>query len=328
LILEGATVPLIQLTAESEAAGERIDTYLAQANLGLSRSFVKRLLGEKRVTVDGGWIKPSYRIVGGEMIAIDKPDEKRIEFAAEEIPLDIRYEDDYLAVVNKPAGLVTHPAPGHEIGTLANALLHHFTSLSSGYVRGYPGLVHRLDKNTSGLLVVAKSDSIHRKLAMQLEQRNLTREYTALIWGKMQPRSGTIEVAIGRSRADRRVMTSGSPIARDAVTHYETVEEFEFLSLLKVHLETGRTHQIRAHLKEAGHPVFGDPEYGGRSTRLSGIEARHRRFAEKLLEKAERQLLHATRISFVHPETEEKLDFVAEIPEDFRQTLESVRQYR
>ncbi len=319
---------LIQLTAAPEASGERIDTYLAQANLGLSRSFVKRLLGEKRVNVDGHWVKASHRLSGGEQISIDKPDEKRIEFAAENIPLDIRYEDDFLAVVNKPAGLVTHPAPGHETGTLANALLYHFTDLSSGYAKGYPGLVHRLDKNTSGLLVIAKSDLIHRKLGKQLEARTLKREYSALVWGKLQPRKGTIEVAIGRSRADRRVMSSGSPIAREAITHYETVEEFVFLSLLKVHLETGRTHQIRAHLKEAGHPVLGDPEYSGRSARLTGIEARHRAFAKQLLDAIDRQMLHAARLSFIHPETEESLDFMAELPEDFRQTLESVRQYQ
>ncbi len=322
-------MPLVQLTAAAESAGERIDLYLAQADLGLSRSFVKKLLGEKRVTVDGMAVKASHRLEGGEQIEIDKPEEKRIEFAAENIPLDIRYEDDFLAVINKPAGLVTHPAPGHETGTLANALLYHFTDLSSGYAKGYPGLVHRLDNNTSGLLVVAKSDLMHRKLGEQLEARTLKREYQAVIWGKMQPREGTIDVAIGRSRADRRVMTSGSPIAREAITHYETMEEFVFTSLLRVNLETGRTHQIRAHLKETGHPVFGDPEYGGRAPgRLTGIEARHRAFAKELLEGVDHQLLHAARLSFVHPETEETLDFESELPEDFGRTLTLLRQYQ
>lgn len=321
---------MTQIAHEVERLAEpmRIDLYLAQAKLGLSRSYIKRLFGEKRITVDGKTVRVSYKVCGGEQVVIDKPEEKRIEFAAEALPVEIVFEDDFLAVVNKPAGLVTHPAPGHESGTLANALLHHFTSLSSGYARGYPGLVHRLDKNTSGLLVVAKNDESHRHLALQLEQRTLRREYKALVWGSFREPSGTIDVSIGRSRTDRRVMTSGAPNPRSAVTHYQVVEEFEFLSLLQVRLETGRTHQVRAHLKESGHPVFGDPEYGGRDSRLRGVEARHRAFAKKLLEIASRQLLHAERIAFRHPHSGETLAFSAELPQDFRQVVELVRHYQ
>lgn len=307
---------------------QRIDFYLSVADLGLSRSQVKRLVGEKRVTIGGQWVRASLLVRGGEEVVIDKPDEKRIEFTAEDIELPIIFEDDFLAVVNKPAGMVTHPAPGNESGTLANTLLHHFTKLSSGYAMGFPGLVHRLDKNTSGLMVVAKSDQIHRRLAEQLGDRSLTREYVALIWGKFREPSGTIDLAIGRSRADRRVMTSGSPTTREAITHYETLEEFVFLSLLQLRLETGRTHQIRAHLKESGHPVFGDPEYGGRENRLTGIEARHRALATRLLKLADRQMLHARRLSFVHPTTGKPVDFACELPNDFGQVLDLVRQYR
>lgn len=274
------------------------------------------------------WVRVSQLVSGGEEIIIDKPDEKRIEFLSEKIDLEIIFEDDFLAVVNKPAGMVTHPAPGHESGTLANALLHHFSQLSTGYVRGFPGLVHRLDKNTSGLMVVAKNDTIHRKLAAQLMNRSLTREYWALIWGTMNPPAGSIDVAIGRSRADRRVMTSGSPNTREAVTHYETMEELSFVSLVKIHLETGRTHQIRTHLKESNHPVFGDPEYTGREGRLTGIEARHRAVASKMLKMTPRQMLHAKRIEFIHPETGKSASFEIDLPEDFRQVLEVIRQYR
>jgi len=321
-------VPLITVKIPTLPEPERIDVALAQADLGLSRSHLKRLIGEKRITINDKWVRVSQLVSGGEEVVIDKPDEKRISFVSEEIELEIVFEDDFLAVVNKPAGMVTHPAPGHESGTLANALLHHFSQLSSGYARGFPGLVHRLDKNTSGLMVVAKNDTIHRKLAAQLMQRTLTREYWALIWGKMNPPKGSIDIAIGRSRADRRVMTSGSPNTREAVTHYETMEELSFLSLVKLHLETGRTHQIRTHLKESNHPVFGDPEYTGRDGRLTGIEARHRPTALKLLKATPRQMLHAKRLVFIHPETGKSATFEVELPEDFRQVLDIIRHYQ
>ncbi len=321
-------MPLITVKIPTLPEPLRVDVALAQADLGLSRSHLKRLFGEKRVTMNDKWVRVSQLVVGGEEIIIDKPDEKRIEFVSEKIDLEIVFEDDFLAVVNKPAGMVTHPAPGHESGTLANALLHHFTQLSSGYVRGFPGLVHRLDKNTSGLMVVAKNDVIHRKLADQLMKRTLSREYWALIWGKMNPPTGSIDIAIGRSRADRRVMTSGSPNTREAVTHYETIEELSFLSLIRLHLETGRTHQIRTHLKESNHPVFGDPEYTGREGRLTGIEARHRPTATKMLKMTARQMLHAKRLEFIHPETGMSTAFEIDLPEDFRQVLDVIRHYR
>lgn len=319
---------LIKIKIPPQPEPQRIDIVLAQTDLGLSRSHLKRLFGEKRVTMNDKWLRVSQLVSGGEEIVIDKPDEKRIEFAAEQIELEVIFEDDYLAVINKPAGMVTHPAPGHESGTLANALLHHFTKLSTGYAKGFPGLVHRLDKNTSGLMVVAKSDEIHRKLADQLMDRTLSREYWALVWGKFNPPEGSIEIAIGRSRADRRVMSSGAPNTREAITHYETLEELSFLSLLKIHLETGRTHQIRTHLKESGHPVFGDPEYAGREGRLTGIEARHRLIANKLLKMIGRQMLHAKRLEFDHPKTGQHSTFEIDLPGDFRQVLELIRQYR
>ncbi len=321
-------MPILTVKVEPISPSQRIDVYLAEAELGLSRSQIKRLFGEGRVQVNGKKVRISHKVEGGEEVVIDQPDEKPIPFMPEEIPLDIVFEDDYLAVVNKPAGMVVHPATKNESGTLANALLYYFQHLSSGYEKGYPGLVHRLDKNTTGLMVVAKNDQIHAALGEQLQQRTLKREYLALIWGTLRPPEGTISIPIGRSRSDRRLMSSGSAKPREAITEYETIEEFDFLSYIRVNLRTGRTHQIRTHLKEKGHPVFGDPEYGGRGGRLAGIRAGHRSIARKLLNMTSRQMLHAARLRLVHPVTGKSLEFEKEIPEDFGQVLASIRQYQ
>jgi 23S rRNA pseudouridine1911/1915/1917 synthase len=318
-------MPIISAVVPADCTGQRVDVFLAQAGVGLSRSQIKRLFGEGRVTVDGKKVRVSHSVSVDEKITIDQPEERQVAFVAEDLPLNIVYEDDVLAVINKAAGMVTHPAHANRSGTLANALLHHFTQLSTGYARGYPGLVHRLDKNTSGLLVVAKNDSAHTKLAAQLQRHTLAREYLALVWGTLRPPEGTISIPIGRSQADRRIMTSGSLKPREAVTLYQTVESWGWLSYIRVNLKTGRTHQIRTHLKESGHPVFGDPEYGGRDTRLTGIEADKRPLARQLLAQTSRQLLHAARIEFVHPVSGERLEFQVDLPEDFRQVLEYVR---
>jgi 23S rRNA pseudouridine1911/1915/1917 synthase len=318
-------MPIIRVVVEPNGAGQRVDTYLAQAGIGLSRSQIKRLFGEGRVTVVGKKVRVSHTVSSGEEILVDHLEERQVDFVAEDLPVNIIYEDDDLAVINKAAGMVTHPAPKNRTGTLANALLYRFTKLSSGHAKGYPGLVHRLDKNTTGLLVVAKNDHAHAELTAQLQQRTLKREYLALVWGSLRPPEGIISVPIGRSRADRRIMTSGSLKPREAVTLYQTIESWGWLSYIEVGLKTGRTHQIRAHLKESGHPVIGDPEYGGRATRLTGIEANHRPFARLLLEKTSRQLLHAARLEFTHPTTDERVEFRADLPEDFRQVLELVR---
>lgn len=318
-------MPTSRVVVDPTSAGQRVDVFLAQAGIGLSRSQIKRLIGEGRITVAGRQVRGSYIVSTGEAIEVDRPEERLVEFAAENLPVEIVYEDDDVAVINKPAGMVTHPAPGNRSGTLANALLYHFSQLSSGYAKGYPGLVHRLDKNTSGLLVVAKNDGAQTKLSAQLQRRTLSREYLCLVWGTLRPPEGTISIPIGRSSTDRRIMTSGSPKAREAVTLYQTVESWGWLSYIKVTLKTGRTHQIRTHLKESGHPVFGDPEYGGREVRLTGIEAGRRPFARMLLSKTSRQLLHAARVEFVHPVNGKRLEFQADLPEDFRQVLDLVR---
>ncbi len=318
-------MPILCVTVDPSGAGQRVDIYLARAGIGLSRSQIKRLFGEGRVTIASRKIRVSRIVSGGEEIIIDRPEERQVDFVAEDLPVYVVYEDDDLAVINKAAGMVTHPASKNRTGTLANALLFRFAKLSSGHAKGYPGLVHRLDKNTSGLLVVAKKDAVHADLTAQLQQRTLKREYVALIWGTLKPPEGVISMPIGRSRGDRRIMTSGSLKPREAVTLYHTVESWGWLSYIGVSLKTGRTHQIRTHLKESGHPVFGDPEYSGRTTRLTGIEAVHRPLARLLLEKTTRQLLHAARLEFTHPTTGQRVEFRADLPEDFRQVLELVR---
>ncbi len=321
-------MPIHKLQVESLAEAIRLDLYLSHTDLGLSRSQLKRFFGEGRVLVDGHKVRPSFRVSGGEQVEVDQAETKAPRFLPEPIPLDIVYEDEYLVVINKPAGLVVHPAPGNETGTLANALLHHFRHLANGYEGGYPGLVHRLDKNTSGLMLVAKSDEMHRLLALQLQDRTLNREYLAVVWGALRPPTGEIDLPLGRSRSDRRVMSSSAGKTREAITGYETIETHAFLSYIRLSLQTGRTHQIRAHLKEKGRPVFGDPEYGGRSSKLRGIEARHRQFARELLAQTERQLLHAVRLRFRHPASGQDAEFVREPPKDFGQILELIRQYR
>ncbi len=321
-------MPIHKLQVEPLAEAIRLDLYLSHTDLGLSRSQLKRLFGEGRVLVEGHKVRPSFKVSGGEEVEVDQAESKTPKFLPEAIPLDIIFEDEHLVVINKPAGLVVHPAPGNETGTLANALLHHFRHLADGYEGGYPGLVHRLDKNTSGLMLVAKGDDIHRQLAAQLQDRTLSREYLAVIWGAMRPPAGEIDLPLGRSRSDRRMMSSSAGKTREAITDYETIETYDFLSYIRLSLQTGRTHQIRAHLKEKGRPVFGDPEYGGRSSKLRGIEARHRLFAKELLAQTKRQLLHAVRLRFRHPVSDREVEFVQEPPKDFGQILELIRQYR
>jgi 23S rRNA pseudouridine1911/1915/1917 synthase len=247
-----------------------------------------------------------------------------MEAKPERIPLDIVYEDDQLLIVNKPAAMVTHPAYAHYSGTLVNALLHHSRSLSSLNTEMRPGIVHRLDKDTTGLLVVAKNDTAHHLLAAQFSRRTIDREYWALVWGTFQQPTGVIEASLGRSKRDRKKVTvveEGKP----AVTEYEVLKEFDFLSLIRLKLKTGRTHQIRVHLAHIGHPVFGDPTYGGRSPTWGGLEGKRAQRAQNLLDLISRQALHAKTIGFIHPATKERVKFDSELPEDMKKVLEGLR---
>ncbi len=244
----------------------------------------------------------SFRVVG------TRP--PRTDAQPEDIPLDIVYEDDQLLIVNKHAGMVTHPAFSNYTGTLVNALLHHCNALSKVNSETRPGIVHRLDKDTTGLMVVAKNDIAHHFLAKQFSRRTIEREYWAIVWGTFERRKGTIDAALGRSKK-----------GKTAVTDYEVIKEFEYLSLIRLKLRTGRTHQIRVHLAHVGHPVFGDPTYGGRSHVWGGLEGKKAQQAINLLKLISRQALHAKTIGFLHPSTKQQVKFDSELPADMQEVL-------
>jgi 23S rRNA pseudouridine1911/1915/1917 synthase len=301
----------------------RLDVVIAALFPELSRSRATGLIREDKVSLrlaDGSAVdrvKPGTMVAGGEFILIADIEREPLSAEPEEIPLDVRYEDETLLVVNKPAGLVVHPAPGHVGGTLVNALAAYCRSLSSIGGEFRPGIVHRLDKDTSGLLIVAKNDAAHAALASQLAARTISREYWALVWGLPSPSSGRIEAVIGRDRKGGKTMAVDGRAGRSAATRYDLLDAYPYASLLSLHLETGRTHQIRVHMKSIGHPVVGDAQYGGRELAVRGISPGHRGSAHRLLADLPRQALHARRISFVHPATSLSMTVEVEIPDDF-----------
>ena len=283
-----------ELTAATEHAGVRLDAFLS-ADGALTRSQAARLIAEGRVRVNGKPAAKSARLSGGETVTVDAP---------QDIPLDVVYEDDDVIVVNKPTGLVVHPAPGHPDGTLVNALLHHCgDSLSGIGGEKRPGIVHRLDKDTSGLLLVAKNDQSQLALSRQLQERQMEKHYRALVEGNLREDSGRIDQPIARSKKDRKKMAI-DPEGRPSITDWTVLARGRNVTLLDVHILTGRTHQIRVHMKSIGHPVCGDPIYG------SGRGA-----------KVPRLMLHAYTLSFTHPRTGERMTFTAPLPEEFVQGL-------
>ena len=312
----------MQIQAE-DGQSQRLDLFLHELAPELSRSRIQALIKEGSALVNGEVRRPSYLVRPGDEVFLDSPDPRPVTLVPEAIALDVLHEDSQLLVLDKPPGMTVHPAPGSWQGTLVHALLHHCTDLSgiNGELR--PGIVHRLDRDTSGLMVVAKSDAAHRHLAKQLEDRTMGRTYTALVWGVTREQASKIEAPLGRHPKDRKLVAVVHG-GRNAVTHYETVERFQFTSLLKLRLETGRTHQIRVHLKHIGHPVFGDPSYGGRS-RAKGLEGMRQRSADSLLSLIQRQALHAHQLEFVHPGTEELMRFQRDPPSDMNEVISSVR---
>ncbi|MCK4403993.1 MAG: RluA family pseudouridine synthase [candidate division Zixibacteria bacterium] len=318
----------IKISAPPKASGKRIDLFLSQSRLGggLSRAFIHKLILDHNILVNEKPIKPSYKIKGGEKIKIEVPPPEKPSLEPEDIPLDIVYEDSDLLVVNKKAGMVVHPAKGNPSHTLVNALLFHCQDLSgiNGVLR--PGIVHRLDKNTSGLLVVAKNDFAHLGLSGQINDRTLLREYIAITWGHMPAEEGAIEAPIGRAVKDRKKMAVTRLKGRESLTQYQVLERFTLCDLLSIRLKTGRTHQIRVHLSYLNHPVLGDPEYGGRGKWIKGIYDRERPFAQKLLSLIERQALHAKKLGFVHPRTKEYKEFDSPLPEDVESVLTLLRR--
>ncbi len=310
----------LRIVVPPKQSKERIDVYLTHQVENATRSKVQKAIEAGAVLVDGRKVKPSHPVSPGEVIEITLPRPPRPEAQPEDIPLDILYEDKDLLIVNKPAGMVTHPAYGNYTGTLVNALLHHCRTLSTVNTNLRPGIVHRLDKNTTGLMVIAKHDVAHHLLARQFSKRTLQREYWAIVWGKFSERSGTIEASLGRSKRDRKKVTVTAD-GKHAVTEYEVLQEFEFLSLVRLKLKTGRTHQIRVHLAHIGHPVFGDPTYGGRSNTWGGLEGKKVHRAANLLKLISRQALHAKTIGFVHPTTKREIVFDSDLPADMKAVL-------
>ena len=303
--------------------GERLDRWLASAQGDLSRSHIQNLIHRGCVHVNGKIAKASFRVSADDVVDFEIPDPEPTEILPEDIPLDIFYEDPYLMVVNKPAGMTSHPATGVSTGTLVNALLAHCDQLSHMDGGNRPGIVHRLDKDTTGLMMVAKDNATHRGLAEQLAQRSIVRQYSALVWGLFDETEGRIEEPIGRHQSDRTKMA----VRRDgqfAATRWLAVRRYEFSSLLSLRLESGRTHQIRVHLAHLHHPVFGDATYAGRETRIPGISPVYRPFAQRLLKRISRQMLHAQKLGFVHPHSREEMAFEAPIPADMKAVLESL----
>lgn len=296
----------LQLAVPPEAAGERLDRYLAAVDAVGSRSEAERLLREGRVLVDGSPRPKSHRLVGGEGISLEVPDRRPSELEPEDLDVRIPYEDEHLLVVDKPAGIVVHPSAGHGQGTLVQGLLGR--GIAGGGAPERPGIVHRLDRDTSGLLVVALSSETHRRLQRLIRRRELVREYLALACGRPRSWCGRIEAPIGRDRNDPTRISLDTDVPRDAITHFEVVELLHERALLRVRLETGRTHQIRVHLAAIDLPVSGDPVYG--RTGDLGLA---------------RQFLHAARIAFPHPVTGAEIDVESPLPTDLAAILERAR---
>jgi 23S rRNA pseudouridine1911/1915/1917 synthase len=308
------------LTVERSEAGARLDVWLAGRLPELSRARVQALMAEGAVRLDGHPARPSLRLRGGEEITVDLPDPVAATVAAEDLPLTIVAQDAWLVVVDKPAGMTVHPGAGRPAGTLVNALLHHVRDLSGvgGVLR--PGIVHRLDRGTSGLMVVAKDDETHRALAAQFASRTVEKEYLAVVHGVPRARQGVVEAAIGRDPVHRMKMSVRAPRGRPARSSYTVEEALDGAALLRVRIHTGRTHQIRVHLASLGHPIAGDATYGGTRTPSS-----RRGEARAALAALPRPALHAARLSFDHPGSGERVRFEAPLPADLSALLAVLR---
>ena len=290
-----------------QESGERIDALLARSVEGLTRAGAQRLIEDGSVTLRGAAVKKNYKSKAGDEITLELPDAPaEVPLVAQDIPLDVVFEDSDVIVINKPRGMVVHPAPGHADGTLVNALLHHCgDSLSGIGGEKRPGIVHRIDMDTSGLLIVAKNDYAHQFLSAQLSDRSLSRVYEAVVYGRFRADSGTVDAPIGRHPTDRKRMAVTAKNSREAVTHWEVIARYNGFTHIRCRLETGRTHQIRVHMAHIGHPLLGDMVYGKKK-------------AEKGLTG---QCLHARELKFIHPRTGEKVHLYTELPEYFTEVL-------
>ena len=298
---------IIKTMVDEESAGKRLDVFLSENLADISRSRIQLLLKEGRINVDGQKKKSNYKIRDGQVVTVSVPEPKPVAILPEKISLDILYEDKEIIVVNKPGGMAVHPAPGNYSGTLVNALLAHCKDLSgiNGILR--PGIVHRIDKDTSGVLVVTKTDNAHLKIAEQLKEHSITRTYLTLVHGIIQEPEGMVDAPIGRHQVDRKKMAVKAKGGKRAITHYRVTERFikDNYTFLEVKLETGRTHQIRVHMAYMGHPVVGDPKYGPQKPHFN----------------LKGQLLHAAILGFKHPLSNEYLEFSAPLPQCFLQII-------
>ena len=305
----------ISLEVAADQVGERLDRYLASLVPGQSRSQIQRLIEQGQVSVAGRTAKANLAVKAGDRITVDVPEPAPSTAVAEDIPLTIVYEDPDLVVVDKPAGMVVHPAAGHDSGTLVNALLHRIKDLSGigGELR--PGIVHRLDKGTSGLMVVAKNDHAHESLSRQFAEREVEKEYGALVWGVVQA-GRRIDLPIGRDPNDRQKMSARSRRARHAVTRITRARHYRGVTLCQVAIQTGRTHQIRVHLSAIGHPIVGDATYGGRKARIAADL--------RPVLSLERPFLHAHRLVFTHPTDGRRMEFESPLPQDLQAVLDAI----
>lgn len=301
---DGIEAGLETVMADAEDAGTRVDVFLA-AKLGASRSNMQKLLDEGRVKRGDKVLKANYKVRAGEVFTVDIPEPEPIEAVPEDIPLDIIYEDDDVVVLNKARGMVVHPAPGNYTGTLVNALLYHCTNLSGINSAIRPGIVHRLDKDTSGIMIVAKNDAAHIALSQQIQSKTAVRTYLAVVRGNIKTDSGTITTQIARDKNDRKKMAVVKEGGREAITDYEVLERFGKYTLVRCKLRTGRTHQIRVHMEYLGYPLVGDPKYSPMKTP----------FAIK------GQALHSHTLEFTHPRTGERMKFEAPLPEDMHKII-------
>jgi 23S rRNA pseudouridine1911/1915/1917 synthase len=306
---------------------ERLDTFLASKIENATRTRIKKLIEAELVLVNDKPCKSSYPVQPGDIVDVTIPVSPHpAEAEPEDIPLEIVFEDEYLLIINKPAGMVVHPAYSNWTKTLVNALLHYSKNLSKFNTAERPGIVHRIDKNTSGLLVIAKDEWTHAQLAVQFAKHTIEREYNAIIWGLFKTKKGTIDRNIARSKSDRKKFAVSESEGKTAITFYEVIEEFEFTSLIRLKLKTGRTHQIRVHLASLGHPVFGDETYGGTSIHYGSQLPKVKNRVGNLLEIMPRQALHAKTIGFIHPHTKEFVKFESDLPDDFNNLLDKLRK--
>ncbi len=316
----------ITITVPSDITATRLDLFLSgQSELELTRNKAQQLIESGNVLVNGNAVTKNHKVKGNETITLTLPEARVFSVDAEAIPLRVAYEDEYLAIIDKPAGMVTHPAAGNYSGTLVNALMHRYKQLP-GQSKDRLGIVHRLDKETSGLLVIAKTEAALAKLQPMIAAREIAREYRAIVCGHMKEENGVINMPIGRSAKDRTKMAVTSRGSRTAQTEYRLQERFRAFDYLEIHLHTGRTHQIRVHFSHLGHPILGDPEYGGREKILKGIFAPERPLVIELLSQISRQALHAAKLSFIHPFTEEKLSVESPLPDDFSAVLRILQE--